>query len=150
MDQLQQRRRGAQHGIGGPNRLVGDPVPERWCTVDVAGGARVVTTLGDRIGRPAEDSLDEGRESVEREAEHQDVVLGQFGPGFGEEVQDRVTHHLHLSGRSETGVELHRAVPLVERQASGLGIGPDAVLEATEQGAVGRQAVRLGLSDRCR
>ena len=121
--QLEQRRGRAQHRIGGPDRAVGQPVPQCRCTVswdDRGGPGRSPRIGGNRVVAGAELPNAASISGAKRSsAGHRrpDVVLGEVRPGSGQQVEQGVPQDLDLTDGPEAGVELHRVVTGVVGQA---------------------------------
>ena len=84
-DQFDEGDGGAQHRVGGPDRLVGDPVPQGRCA---ASRRRSRAGAGaTRLGRRSEDGLDQRGERLDGRADHQDVVFDETGARIVQQVQ---------------------------------------------------------------
>ena len=73
--------------------------------------------LGARSGRCPEPGLDKRCELVDRWRDDDDVLFGE-GRIVSEELEDDVTQDLDLTGLAVTGVDLDRAVGVVELEVA--------------------------------
>ena len=130
-DQVEQGRRGGEHGVRVADGTIGDAVAQRRrrCVGVMAAMSRRV------VDRRPEDCLDDRGEPLEVGADDEQVVLSERQLVVGQEVHEHVAQHLDLPRRAVAGMELHGPVIRERNEVAGRRtIRGDVVVQLRQDG----------------